>query len=359
MPADGALLVRAPADVRVVFDDTVRVGSGNAAVANRSRRSVLAAPAHARGRVLTLPLVAGLTRGDLHRSLERRRRGRAPRAGPDRVRRRPVGTAAGAGARGLDARRDEEHRPPRAVLPGAADRRRCDRLRAARAPAARCAATTAARRAALRRAARGVPRRKRPRSRRDRRDALRDRARHCGRRLARRRGSRRARARRPGLAHGRGRVCARAHGGSGTRRARARPRPAARARSAARRGAHGGCSGVAGRPRRGAVAPPPLLTRQLGTASRAAPVLLGGSGRRRAHRRDGAGASAHRARRDRRALVDVLRSCAAREDRALRAAARRRPPEPLAPRGAVAATRAVDRRRDRRDHRDRGRRRGA
>ena len=64
VPADGALLVRAPADVRVVFDDTVRVGSGNAAVANRSRRSVLAAPARARGRVLTLPLVAGLTRGD-------------------------------------------------------------------------------------------------------------------------------------------------------------------------------------------------------------------------------------------------------------------------------------------------------
>lgn len=64
VPADGALLARAPADVRVVFDDTVRVGSGNAAVANGSRRSVLAAPAHAQGGVLTLPLVVGLTRGD-------------------------------------------------------------------------------------------------------------------------------------------------------------------------------------------------------------------------------------------------------------------------------------------------------
>jgi copper transport protein len=64
VPADGALLARAPADVRVVFDDTVRVGSGNAAVANASRRSVLAAPARARGRVVTLPLIAGLTRGD-------------------------------------------------------------------------------------------------------------------------------------------------------------------------------------------------------------------------------------------------------------------------------------------------------
>jgi copper transport protein len=64
VPAGGALLARAPADVRVVFDDTVRVGSGNAAVANASRRSVLAAPARARGRVVTLPLIAGLTRGD-------------------------------------------------------------------------------------------------------------------------------------------------------------------------------------------------------------------------------------------------------------------------------------------------------
>jgi copper transport protein len=63
VPADGSLLARTPADIRVVFDDTVRVASGNAAVANASRRSVLAAPPRARGRVLTLPL-ARLTRGD-------------------------------------------------------------------------------------------------------------------------------------------------------------------------------------------------------------------------------------------------------------------------------------------------------
>jgi copper transport protein len=64
VPTDGSLLARAPRDVRVVFDDTVRIGSGNAAVANASRRSVLAAPARARGRVVTLPLIAGLPRGD-------------------------------------------------------------------------------------------------------------------------------------------------------------------------------------------------------------------------------------------------------------------------------------------------------
>jgi len=63
VPANGAVLGRAPRAIVVEFDDTVRVGSGNAAVENATRRSVLAAPARARGRVLTLSLDRGLARG--------------------------------------------------------------------------------------------------------------------------------------------------------------------------------------------------------------------------------------------------------------------------------------------------------
>jgi copper transport protein len=63
-PADGAVLARAPQQVLVVFDDTVRVASGNAAVANLSQRSVLAGRAVARGRALVLPLQRRLARGD-------------------------------------------------------------------------------------------------------------------------------------------------------------------------------------------------------------------------------------------------------------------------------------------------------
>ncbi len=63
VPADGSVVARAPLAVLVEFDDTVRVGSGNAAVANVSHRSVLAAPAQARGHVLTLPLAHALPRG--------------------------------------------------------------------------------------------------------------------------------------------------------------------------------------------------------------------------------------------------------------------------------------------------------
>jgi len=63
-PADGAVLAGAPRAVTVVFDDTVRVGSGNAVVANSSRSSVLAPPAVAQGRILTLQLEHGLHRGD-------------------------------------------------------------------------------------------------------------------------------------------------------------------------------------------------------------------------------------------------------------------------------------------------------
>jgi copper transport protein len=55
-PADGAVLASSPRRVTVVFDDTVRVGKGNAAIANRSRRSVLDGPPLARGHDLVLPL---------------------------------------------------------------------------------------------------------------------------------------------------------------------------------------------------------------------------------------------------------------------------------------------------------------
>src|SRR5579885_33296 len=51
-PAAGAVLAHPPREVRVVFDDTVTVGSRNAAVANASLRSVEDGPPTARGRVL-------------------------------------------------------------------------------------------------------------------------------------------------------------------------------------------------------------------------------------------------------------------------------------------------------------------
>jgi copper transport protein len=63
VPADGSVVARAPRTVLVEFDDTVRVGSANAAVANVSRRSVLAGPPRVAGRALTLPLARNLPRG--------------------------------------------------------------------------------------------------------------------------------------------------------------------------------------------------------------------------------------------------------------------------------------------------------
>jgi copper transport protein len=62
-PANGAVLLRPPAEVRVDFDDTVRVGSGIAAVANETNRSVLAGRAVAHGRVLEIPLRPRLPNG--------------------------------------------------------------------------------------------------------------------------------------------------------------------------------------------------------------------------------------------------------------------------------------------------------
>ncbi|HEY5294132.1 MAG TPA: copper resistance protein CopC [Gaiellaceae bacterium] len=63
-PATGAVLARAPRSVRVFFDDTVRAGKHNAAVANRTGASVLAGKSRAAGRVLTIPLRPGLAQGD-------------------------------------------------------------------------------------------------------------------------------------------------------------------------------------------------------------------------------------------------------------------------------------------------------
>lgn len=63
-PANGTVLPRPPRVVVVVFDDTVRVGSGNDAVANGTGSSVTGGPARAHGRVLTIPLRAHLADGD-------------------------------------------------------------------------------------------------------------------------------------------------------------------------------------------------------------------------------------------------------------------------------------------------------
>jgi copper transport protein len=63
VPADGTILERAPASVRVVFDDTVETGPGIAAIRNGGG-SVLAGKAHVEGgRTLVIPLRAGLGKG--------------------------------------------------------------------------------------------------------------------------------------------------------------------------------------------------------------------------------------------------------------------------------------------------------
>ena len=63
-PENGAVLAKAPRVVRVGFDDTIHVAPGNAAVSNVTSGSVLGGPATAHGRLLTLPLRAGLQDGD-------------------------------------------------------------------------------------------------------------------------------------------------------------------------------------------------------------------------------------------------------------------------------------------------------
>src|SRR5262245_56273336 len=64
-PANGGVLARSPAVVRILFDDTVRPGGGNAAIRNGGG-SVRAGPARVvrRGRVLEIPLRPSLPDGD-------------------------------------------------------------------------------------------------------------------------------------------------------------------------------------------------------------------------------------------------------------------------------------------------------
>jgi copper transport protein len=63
-PANGAVLARPPADVRVVFDDTVQVGPGTEAIRNGGG-SVLAGHPRVEGRrTLVVPLRRGLADGD-------------------------------------------------------------------------------------------------------------------------------------------------------------------------------------------------------------------------------------------------------------------------------------------------------
>lgn len=64
VPGAGAVVPHAPRRVRVIFDDVVTVGSGNAAVANATEASVQAGTATAHGRILVIPLRPGLGDGD-------------------------------------------------------------------------------------------------------------------------------------------------------------------------------------------------------------------------------------------------------------------------------------------------------
>ena len=62
-PENGAVLARAPAAAVVTFDDTIRVASGNAAVANATGESVMAGRAAVHGHVLRIPLRHNLQNG--------------------------------------------------------------------------------------------------------------------------------------------------------------------------------------------------------------------------------------------------------------------------------------------------------
>ncbi len=63
VPANGAVLARDPGSVRVEFDDTIRVASGNAAVANDTGASVLDGTPTVTGHALVLHLRGGLPDG--------------------------------------------------------------------------------------------------------------------------------------------------------------------------------------------------------------------------------------------------------------------------------------------------------
>ena len=63
-PANGAVLARPPAAVRVIFDDDVRRGPGIAAVQNGGGSILAGSPRVEGGRTLVMPLRAGLVDGD-------------------------------------------------------------------------------------------------------------------------------------------------------------------------------------------------------------------------------------------------------------------------------------------------------
>lgn len=63
-PADGAILADAPPNVRFVFDDDVRVASGTKAIRNGGGSVLAGKPRVVGGRVLVVPLRAGLGDGD-------------------------------------------------------------------------------------------------------------------------------------------------------------------------------------------------------------------------------------------------------------------------------------------------------
>ena len=63
-PANHASVRRSPRDVRVTFDDSVRLGHGNAAVANDTGESILSGPPVVVGHSVVLPLRPDLPNGD-------------------------------------------------------------------------------------------------------------------------------------------------------------------------------------------------------------------------------------------------------------------------------------------------------
>jgi copper transport protein len=63
-PANHATVARSPRDVLVTFDDSVRLGRGNAAVANDTGESILGGAATVAGRSVVLPLRPDLPNGD-------------------------------------------------------------------------------------------------------------------------------------------------------------------------------------------------------------------------------------------------------------------------------------------------------
>src|SRR5579862_5763987 len=62
-PVNHAVLAHSPREIRIAFDDAIRLGAGNAAVANASGASVLDGRPKVAGRSVILPLRARLPQG--------------------------------------------------------------------------------------------------------------------------------------------------------------------------------------------------------------------------------------------------------------------------------------------------------